>query len=191
MPTIYLHNQLKKSTNSNFLSKTNPVEKEKIAEECMQLKCTVNSLNKELAFTKSEVHKRDRELNNKNKVLQDIYCESQNNMMKPDNEIKVLQKLRDNNLIANMKKQYSELKKELQRKENELVELKRTVKSTKIKEIQDESKVYIEELKKLKAMYEISSSHSADYEYVLIYNFLGSWHRRITFLATLSINRIS
>jgi hypothetical protein len=158
MPTIYLQTKKKPTTNN-----TPSIEKEKIAEECIQLKYTVNSLNKELAFYKSEVNKRDRELNNKNKVLQDIYYDTQNNMMK-DSDNRALQKLRDNNLCINMKTQYKEIKQELVKKDSELETLKRTVKSTKINEIQNESLIYIEELKKLKAMYEIASQHSANYE---------------------------
>jgi hypothetical protein len=168
MPNIYVSSQSKKTADGFYTNSNKPViniEKEKIAEECMQLKCTVNNLNRELAYFKSEVHKRDRELNNKNKVLQDIYTDSQSNMMKAgDSDMKVFLKLRDNNLHSNMKKQYKELKHELKKKETELENLKRTIKTTRIKEIQNESLLYIEELKKLKAMYEISSQHSAKYE---------------------------
>jgi hypothetical protein len=157
MPTIYT--QPKKNKQG-----TPSIEKEKIAEECLQLKCTVNNLNRELVYFKSEVHKREKELNNKNKVIQDIYYDTQNNYLKLDSSSRTFQKLQNNSLYENMKRQYKELKNEFKQKEIELEELKRNVKLTKIKEIQNEAIVYMDELRKMKALYEISSQHSADYE---------------------------
>jgi hypothetical protein len=164
MPTIYLNPHSRKISQTK-LPNQSCVDTEKIAEECIHLKCTVNNLTKELAFYKQEVHKREREINGKNKVLNDIYSDSQNNFMKDNNsDTKLFQRLRDNNLHANMRRQYKDLKGELKTKEGELEHLKRTLKSTKILELQGESEVYIEELKKLRVMYEIASKHSADYE---------------------------
>lgn len=78
--------------------------------------------------------------------------------------MKLLQRLRDNNLLNNIKKQYSDLKKEYAKKEGELDILKKTIKSTKLKELQGETQIYIEELQKLKSLYDISSQHNIHYE---------------------------
>jgi hypothetical protein len=79
--------------------------------------------------------------------------------------MKLLQKLRDNNLLNNVKKQYTDLKKEYHKKEAEFENLKKTLKSTKLKEIQGEIQIYIDELQKLKSLYDVSSQHNMHYEY--------------------------
>jgi hypothetical protein len=78
--------------------------------------------------------------------------------------MKLLQRLRDNNLLNNIKKQYSELKKEYSKKETELENLKKTLKSTKLKEIQGETQIYIDELQKLKSLYDVSSQNNIHYK---------------------------
>ena len=159
MPSIYNPNRSNRSPSA-------VLEKEKVIEENKQLKSTLNHLNKELLVVKSEVHKKDKEINHKNKFIQDIYSDTQSNMLKSQNEMKLLQKLRDNNLLSNIKKQYSDLKKEFNKKEIELESLKRTLKSTKLKEVQGEMQIYIDELQKLKSLYDISSQHNIHYEYI-------------------------
>jgi DNA-binding GntR family transcriptional regulator len=65
-----------------------------------------------------EAHKKDKEINIKNRFLQNIYTNTQNNMLKSQYEM--IQKLRDSILLNNMKKQYLDFKREniLRKKQN-------------------------------------------------------------------------
>jgi hypothetical protein len=58
--------------------------------------------------------------------------------------------------VLNLKKQFTEIKKELKKKSEELEELKKTTKSTKINELSIENKELNDELIKIKKFYEIS-----------------------------------
>lgn len=126
------------------------LEKEKLLENNIHLKSNLNFLNKELTFAKSEVYKRDMELNKQNKIISDIYIDSQKNNINSNADIKLLSKVKESNFIANMKRQYKELKKQFHEKELEIENLKKTMKMTRIKEIQSECQTYIEEIKKLR-----------------------------------------
>jgi chromosome segregation ATPase len=160
MPSIY-------NPNKSNRSPSGVLDKEKVIEENKQLKSTLNNLNKELTVFKSQVHKKEKEISHKNKFIQDIYTDTHTNLLKSRNETKLLQKLRDNNLLSNIKKQYSDLKKEYSKKEIELETIKRTLKSTRLKEVQGEIQIYMDELQKLKSLYDISSQHNIHYETLL------------------------
>jgi hypothetical protein len=115
-------------------------EKEKLYDECIKLKSNLNNLNKELAHLKSEVFKKDLEINKKNKMIQDFLFQNEIYSNNINNE-KIIVKMRENNLVANLKKVHKELKKELTDKENELENIKKKMKNTKINEMQIELKL--------------------------------------------------
>jgi hypothetical protein len=95
-----------------------------------------------LAYLKSEVFKKDLEINKKNKMIQDFLAQNElySNSTNINNE-KIIVKMRENNLVANLKKVHKELKKELTDKENELESIKKKMKNTKINEMQIELKL--------------------------------------------------
>jgi hypothetical protein len=141
------------------------VEKEKLYENCIHLKNTLNSMNKELHHFRSEVHKRDIELNKQNKMMQDIFHTNnignfENNSLIQSQQIN-LHKLRETNLLNNVRNQYKELKREFKEKEVELESLKKTLKSCKIKELQVENQTLLEEMSKLRSSYESLQSQSS------------------------------
>lgn len=125
------------------------VEKEKLYEDCINLKSTLNAVTKELAVMKSEVHKRDMELAKKNKVIAGLAAQNNNFMNLSDDDI--MSKAKENNLLDNVKKQYKDLKKEIIDKEAVIESLKKRIKMTKIGELEVENRVIIEELNKMKA----------------------------------------
>lgn len=124
-------------------------EKEELYEETMQLKRTVNRLRKELAETKSAVVKTELNLRKKEKIIEDLSKENDVEEIKQEN----IKKAKESTIVALVKKKYNELKdgyKSLQ-EENEV--LKANAKITKIKEIQIETEVLLQEMKKIKSLY--------------------------------------
>ncbi len=55
---------------------TTNMDKEKLYEENMQLKNLLNKIKKDFAFSKSEVHKLEIELNKKEKIIEEIAIDS-------------------------------------------------------------------------------------------------------------------
>lgn len=167
---------------------TDNIDKEKLYEECIHLKNTVNSLSKELITVKSEVKKQDVELNKKNKVIQDAFADNQSNLFLSQNDGKMMHRLKESNLVSNMKKQFKEMKEELKHKDIEIEHLKRTTKMTKIREIQIETQTYIEEVNKLKMNYEIVLQDNMYNEYV-IYLYIGNYKKNMLFYKRIIIDK--
>lgn len=132
------------------------LEKEQLCEEIMHLKNMVNNLKKELALSKSENVKKANEINRKDKVIEDIADNSQNSMFGGSNDMSYLSKAKEANLIIKLKKQFKDLKVQFAEKCEELEKVKKNIKFTKINEITQESKVYVDELNKIKSFYILS-----------------------------------
>jgi hypothetical protein len=142
-------------------NKTNNVpsttkEKEKLYEETIQLKTLINNLRRELASVKHENLRKDIELNKKDKVLEDIVVDSQNNLYGGFSSQESFNKAKEANLLFKIKKQYKDLKKEFNEKCEEVENIKKLSKMTKLNEYTIEIKTLNEELQKIKTLY----SHS-------------------------------
>jgi predicted RNase H-like nuclease (RuvC/YqgF family) len=91
-------------------------------------------------------------------MINDIFSDSKknnlNHLLNAEETSKLFFKAKEANLIINMKTQHKELKKELKEKEKEIENLKKTIKMTKIKELNIETKTYLEEISKMKVYYE-------------------------------------
>ena len=132
------------------------LEKEQLYEEIMQLKTVINNLKKDLALSKSDNVKKTNEINKKDKVIEDIADNSQSSMFNSGSDMSCVSKAKEANLVIKMKKQFKDLKNQHKEKCEELEKLKKTLKFTKINEIAQESKVYFDELNKIKSFYVLS-----------------------------------
>lgn len=142
--------------------KTNPVtvEKERLYEESFQMKNKINNLKKEISLLKSELLKKEQEVNKKDRILEEITNDSQNNMFMMPVDNKIVGKAKEATLINNMKKQYKELKKQFKEKCDELENVKKVLKISKINELNIENRTLLEELNKIKAFYLLSAQQN-------------------------------
>lgn len=149
------------STNKNRVNNIN-LDKERLYEDTIHLKNTINELKKDISNLKSENHKFSLELNKKDKIIEEILIDSQNNMFNnnPLNESKVLTKAKETHLFIQTKKQFKELKNEYKAKCLELESVKKNLKLTKINEIAIELKVYMDELARIKSLYLVTSKQN-------------------------------
>jgi hypothetical protein len=136
------------------------VDKEKLYEENLQLKNYINLMKKDFAFSKSENHKLEHELNKKEKLIEDLAVEGNEKMSKAK-EVNFFYLYFKTHLIIGLKKQFKELQKDFKNKSTELDNLKKTIRNTKLNEINIELNTYVEELQKLKNFYEISLQQNA------------------------------
>lgn len=162
-PSVITEINAKKLNYSSSKHKSNSIilEKERLYEDAIHLKNHINDLKKEIANLKSENHKNMLEINKKNKIIEDIFLDSQNNMFgnNPLNDSK-LSKAKETLLLIQIKKQYKELKNEYKAKCVELETFKKNLKLTKINEIGIELKTYMEELARIKSLYLITSQQN-------------------------------
>ncbi len=128
------------------------LEKEKLFEERQHLKNTINTLRKEMAELKSDNLKKDNEISKKDKVIEDIVVDSQNNVFGL-NSSDSISKAKEANLLFKIKRQFKEFKKEYRKKCEELENLKKTMKVTKFNELSIEISSLTQEIDKLKKLY--------------------------------------
>lgn len=140
----------------DVLTKTNKsitgISKERLYEELLQYKNTLNNLRKELALVKSDNVKKSIEVSKKDKIIEEIVNEVELNPLlvgKPH-------KAKDAFLISSLKTQFKQLKNELEIKTEEYENLKKHIKNTKFKELTFEINTLNTELNKLKNFYALS-----------------------------------
>jgi len=114
---------------------------ENIYEEFRQLKSTVNIINKELTLIKSELHRKEIE----SKRFMDILRDNTANK----NQEK-FQKIEENYVYMNLKKEFYNLRREFEKREKEIKELKNSLSFIRLKEMQMENQILRKEIKKLK-----------------------------------------
>jgi hypothetical protein len=140
----------------DMLKKTNKsitgISKERLYEELLQYKNSLNTLRKELSLLKGDNLKKDQEIIKKDKILEDIVHEVDSNPLNSGKS----HKAKDAYFIASLKTQFKEMKHELEQKTEEYQNLKKNIKNTKFKELQIEVTTLSEELNKLKNFYSIS-----------------------------------
>lgn len=140
---------------------------EKLYEECINLRNTNNIQSKEIISLKSEIQKKENEIIKNSKYLSKYILNSNDysgfpniNINSPSNtntntytnqnNISVINSIKETQLIHKLKQQYKETKNEINDKNIQILELKKTLKYTRIQEIANENNILKEELKKLR-----------------------------------------
>ena len=144
-PTKILSSTANNSRTSMKIRKD--IDPDELYETSIHLKTLINKLQKDLSIAKSEIYKKDIEIKKKNKIIEDCSKDIEND--KND----YLKKAKESTLLTLCKEKYNELKKLYQRKCEECDSLKSNMKITKIKEVELESNVLKNELKKIKSLY--------------------------------------
>jgi chromosome segregation ATPase len=149
------------SSNKTRVNSIN-LEKERLYEDTIHLKNRINEMKKEISNLKSENHKYNSEVNKKDKIIEEILIDSQNNMFNnnPLNESKVLSKAKETHLFIQTKKHFKELKNDYKTKCLELESVKKNLKITKINEIAIELNIYKDELARIKSLYFVTSQQN-------------------------------
>ena len=134
-------------------------DKDSLYEKNIQLKNEINLLRKENLKIKSENIRKENEIIKKTNLINQTFQIKDEILNIDDSEEKDLKenelydKVINNNLIYRLKKQYNELKKELEKKENEIFILKKNIKNSKINECVVENNVLIDEFNKIRNLY--------------------------------------
>ena len=134
-------------------------DKDSLYEKNIQLKNEINLLRKENLKIKSENKKKENEIIKKTNLINKTFQIKEEILNIDDIEERDLKenelydKVINNNLIYRLKKQYNELKKEMEKKENEIFILKKNIKNSKINEYIVENNALIEEFNKIRNLY--------------------------------------
>jgi hypothetical protein len=163
--------QIKTRNNSNkkILHKSNSFsgkcmtennDKEILYQKNIQLKTELNKIRKELTKIKSDNLKKDNEINKKVNLINSVYEIKENQFnfnideeSKIEKENQVYDKCLHSNLIYKLKKQYIQLKKEMEKKDNDISLLKKNIKNSRINELILENTSLFNEFNQLKNSY--------------------------------------
>ena len=127
----------------------NLITKEELYEENMQLKNALKKAKKEVEEIKTNLFKKELELEKKEKIIYDC---NKINVTEIEHEINI-NKAKENSLISKFKKNYTKIKSDYEKecKQNEI--LKMNIKLTKLKEYQIQIDAYKKEMEKLRELY--------------------------------------
>ena len=127
----------------------NLITKEELYEENMQLKNSLKKAKKEVEEIKTNLFKKELELEKKEKIIYDC---NKINVTEIEHEINI-NKAKENSLISKFKKNYTKIKSDYEKecKQNEI--LKMNIKLTKLKEYQIQIDAYKKEMEKLRELY--------------------------------------
>lgn len=127
------------------------INKERLYEELLQYKNSLNKLREENGLLKGQLNKQKLELSKKDKVLENIITNIEgNNMMNDSSQIK------ETYLISIMKNEFKELKKKYNEKEEECNNFKKNIKNSKMNEYSIELTSLGNEFKRIKKLYELA-----------------------------------
>ena len=143
-PIIFTMPKSKKASHMGNL-----ITKEELYEENMQLKNALKKAKKEVEEIKTNLFKKELELEKKEKI---IYNCNKINVTEIEHEINI-NKAKENSLISKFKKNYTKIKSDYEKecKQNEI--LKMNIKLTKLKEYQIQIDAYKKEMEKLRELY--------------------------------------
>ena len=135
----------------------NLITKEELYEENMQLKSSLKKAKKESEEIKTDLFKKQLELEKKEKIINDC---NKINVTEIEHEIN-LNRAKENSLISKFKKNYTKLKSDYEKecKQNEI--LKMNIKLTKLKEYQIQIDAYKKEMEKLRELF-LNSRNNVD-----------------------------
>ena len=143
-PIIFTMPKSKKASHMGNL-----ITKEELYEENMQLKNSLKKAKKEVEEIKTNLFKKELELEKKEKIIYDC---NKINVTEIEHEINI-NKAKENSLISKFKKNYTKIKSDYEKecKQNEI--LKMNIKLTKLKEYQIQIDAYKKEMEKLRELY--------------------------------------
>ena len=126
-----------------------------IYQKNIKLKTELNKIRKELTKIKSDNLKKDNEISKKENLINSAFeiKEDQFNFnideeSKIEKENEVYDKCLHSNLIYKLKKQYAQLKKEMEKKDNDILLLKKNIKNSRLNELIFENTNLFNEFKK-------------------------------------------
>ena len=122
------------------------IDRERLLEENLNLKNQLNKMQSEHLNRKKEISILENEINEKDKILENII----NDSSIPYSKINEMQ------LVINLKKQYKELKKDYEKTIKDLEYVKKNVKNIKINDLLSENHDLSEQIYKLKNLYKNS-----------------------------------
>ena len=146
-------------SHSNFRSNTPEFQNQQVNSTGSYLKNMVElreqniKLNLDKNNLKAEITRIEKELQNKEKILQELIIATENSNISNNQEnnlFDTISKTKDVLLIDSLKKQYKELQLRFKQKDEELERLKRNTKVSRITELNEEVKVLSNELQRLR-----------------------------------------
>ena len=181
LPSVSHNGNIKSPSNNNHFNESfgnnrtkqnyYNLETEKLYQETYQIKKVVNNLSKELAILHQENHEKDRQINLKEKQINDIIYRSNNSILDDNdnyytnnmnsskvNDETFINNLVNNpnsstgNLIAKIKKEIKNTNNEIRSENEKLEKLKRSLFMTKINELNIESILYEEQISKVSTL---------------------------------------
>jgi len=143
------------STNiSRHIPKNIAHDKEELYDETIRLKKDMNVCRGENTKLKTQIQQYENDITKKDNYIRELLNQI-NAQQGSTDSIKKVQKIKvDTHLVAGLKKKIKELNGANKSKNDEVENLKRSIKATKINEIETEAQVYIEESKRLRQMLE-------------------------------------
>ena len=144
----------------------NKIEKEQLYENNMQLKESVNKLERQLRKSKYLNVKNEMELRKKEKLIKDYIKENSKDLMenKSNKNENKMNPVMESALLTLCKQKYNNIKAQYEKLYADNKILKANIKLTNIKEFQIENDVLNKELKKMKALYESSKAYYDKYK---------------------------
>ena len=137
----------------------NLITKEELYEENYQLKNTIKKLKKEIENYKTNLFKKELELDKKEKIINDCNKENVTEIEHKNN----LNKAKESSLLSLCKQKYNELKKKYEEKCEENKLLNANIKLTKLKEYQIQIDSYKKEMQKLIKLYSNSQKNMENF----------------------------
>ena len=142
------------SSMSRHIPKNITHDKEEMYDETIRLKKDMNACKGENTKLKTQIQQYENNLTKKDNYIRELLNQINAQQGSTDN-IKKVQKIKvDTHLVAALKKKIKELNNLNKAKNDEMELMKRKLKATKIKEIEAEAQVYIEESTRLRQMLE-------------------------------------
>ena len=143
----------------------NNIEREQLYENNMQLRESLNNLERQLKKSRYMNVKTEMELRKKEKLINNYLKESKVlSDDKSNNNESILNPIRDSALLTLFKQKYNSIKNKYEKVCSDNKILKANIKLTSIREFQIENDVLSKEVKKVKALYENSKKYYEKYK---------------------------
>lgn len=125
-----------------------PQNKQQLYEEAMKTKLNTNLCREENIKLKTQIQQKNREVDRKDKMIQELVDEINNK------QNKFQRNPQETHLSLSLKKQVKDLKEELKAKDEELIRYKKNLKASRMQEMEIEVKMLADECTKLKHVIE-------------------------------------
>ena len=147
----------------------NNIEREQLYENNMQLRESLNNLERQLKKSRYMNVKTEMELRKKEKLINNYLKESKvlSDDKSNNNNESILNPIRDSALLTLFKQKYNSIKNKYEKVCSDNKILKANIKLTSIREFQIENDVLNKEVKKIKALYENSKKYYEKYKEIV------------------------